>query len=518
MSERISFEDIEKVSVETKSIIKRKSAYSLPNNPTEAGYKADEIRKAFWQPIVETSGSVLAEIDRVVEEVNKRLGAARDLEKSIDDAREQLEAVALDASKAVKLEEQIGDQKQIATLGYGNNADVFYILSALHSKIGGGLDIGIGGMYDSIYEMFREKAITNVSYNAEGGVLEFQNEAGDCLGAIDLVPLVQSGEINENGDALVLTFDDGTTAEISLENLAKALKDAETSAQNAANNANVAKKNADQAASEANKAAGIANTAAERAFAAAEEADKFVPIIMNVHDEVELTPTVGEGAGPGTVQYLVSADGKIVLSGQSFDGYDSLSFPVATFNAKAGLVYKISKFGYADPVSSAYFHIVAYEERKKLGQGCPSTDFGNTSNDTGAFTVQVEKDTTITLQLEAFSGVASIFYFENDEYVLPKVTDATTGITLIDKYDFRLHGYNLISVYVPEKIEDYFTCVLSFVSDSAGTSLDYPAKILMSGTDCYAGIFSPGINKVYDIVIRNNGFNIRGFVSGETIS
>lgn len=50
---------IKKVSAETKAAIRRKSAYTLPNNPTDSGYKADDIRRAFWQPIVDISQSAI---------------------------------------------------------------------------------------------------------------------------------------------------------------------------------------------------------------------------------------------------------------------------------------------------------------------------------------------------------------------------------------------------------------------------------------------------------------------------
>lgn len=65
---------IKKVSAETKAAIRRKSAYTLPNNPTDSGYKADDIRRAFWQPIVDMSQSAITEIDRVVDEVNEIIG------------------------------------------------------------------------------------------------------------------------------------------------------------------------------------------------------------------------------------------------------------------------------------------------------------------------------------------------------------------------------------------------------------------------------------------------------------
>lgn len=61
---------IQKVSTEVKSAILRKSAYSLPNNPTDSGYKADDIRKAFYKPIIDATNSALTEIDRIVNELN----------------------------------------------------------------------------------------------------------------------------------------------------------------------------------------------------------------------------------------------------------------------------------------------------------------------------------------------------------------------------------------------------------------------------------------------------------------
>lgn len=61
---------IQKTSGVTKAAIKRKSAQTLPNNPTEAGYKAADIRNAFFRPITDDENSVLSELDRVIHEVN----------------------------------------------------------------------------------------------------------------------------------------------------------------------------------------------------------------------------------------------------------------------------------------------------------------------------------------------------------------------------------------------------------------------------------------------------------------
>lgn len=66
---------INNVSSETREAIRRKSAYSLPNNPSDRGMKPEDIKKAFWQPILDVTNSSLTEIDRVVNELNVVLGS-----------------------------------------------------------------------------------------------------------------------------------------------------------------------------------------------------------------------------------------------------------------------------------------------------------------------------------------------------------------------------------------------------------------------------------------------------------
>ncbi len=61
---------INKTSASTLEAIRRKSAQPLPNNPTEAGYKASEIKNAFYKPILDKENSVLSELNRVVDEIN----------------------------------------------------------------------------------------------------------------------------------------------------------------------------------------------------------------------------------------------------------------------------------------------------------------------------------------------------------------------------------------------------------------------------------------------------------------
>ncbi len=64
---------INKVSERVKEAIKRKSAFGLPDRPSERGMKPEDIKRAFWQPVVDMSFSAIAEIDRVVDEINEAI-------------------------------------------------------------------------------------------------------------------------------------------------------------------------------------------------------------------------------------------------------------------------------------------------------------------------------------------------------------------------------------------------------------------------------------------------------------
>ena len=66
---------IANVTAKVKSKIKALSAYSLPDNPSARGKSAADIKKAFFEPIVEGGDNVIDEIDRVVNEANNIIGS-----------------------------------------------------------------------------------------------------------------------------------------------------------------------------------------------------------------------------------------------------------------------------------------------------------------------------------------------------------------------------------------------------------------------------------------------------------
>lgn len=69
---------IEPISAATIAEIKRKSAYNLPDRPSERGMKTDEIKHAFYGPITDSDKSVMAELARIIVELNNALDAIED--------------------------------------------------------------------------------------------------------------------------------------------------------------------------------------------------------------------------------------------------------------------------------------------------------------------------------------------------------------------------------------------------------------------------------------------------------
>ncbi len=69
---------IDPISAATIAQVKRKSAYNLPDRPSERGMKSDEIKHAFYGPITDPENSVFAELARIIVELNKCLGAIED--------------------------------------------------------------------------------------------------------------------------------------------------------------------------------------------------------------------------------------------------------------------------------------------------------------------------------------------------------------------------------------------------------------------------------------------------------
>lgn len=92
---------IAKVSEETKAKIRSTSAQSLPNNPSAHGMTADQIKAAFYKPIIDGEKSLIEELDRVVDEANasfaacdERIGGLEEETKTLEEKASALERTA----------------------------------------------------------------------------------------------------------------------------------------------------------------------------------------------------------------------------------------------------------------------------------------------------------------------------------------------------------------------------------------------------------------------------------------
>lgn len=65
--------EIQKIADDVRQRLLRASAHALPNNPSERGMKADDIRKHFYQSILNASDSLLSEQNRMADETNQNL-------------------------------------------------------------------------------------------------------------------------------------------------------------------------------------------------------------------------------------------------------------------------------------------------------------------------------------------------------------------------------------------------------------------------------------------------------------
>lgn len=78
---------INQVSNETESAMLRKSAFGLPNRPSESGMKAEDIKKAFYKSLIDSENSILSELKRVINEANE---ADLEIEKSAEELSNKL--------------------------------------------------------------------------------------------------------------------------------------------------------------------------------------------------------------------------------------------------------------------------------------------------------------------------------------------------------------------------------------------------------------------------------------------
>lgn len=77
---------INKTTLSKLNAIKRKSAQSLPDNPTNQGMSAEQIKNTFWKFVLDNEDSIIEELNRIVDETNNNLNELNDnLSKQLTD-------------------------------------------------------------------------------------------------------------------------------------------------------------------------------------------------------------------------------------------------------------------------------------------------------------------------------------------------------------------------------------------------------------------------------------------------
>ena len=64
---------INRISDEKIDAIKRKTAYALPNRPSEKGLKAEDIKKALYGPLLDETNSIVEVINSAIDDTNEVL-------------------------------------------------------------------------------------------------------------------------------------------------------------------------------------------------------------------------------------------------------------------------------------------------------------------------------------------------------------------------------------------------------------------------------------------------------------
>lgn len=64
---------IKKTTLSKINAMKRKSAQSLPDNPTNQGMSAEQIKNAFWKYVLDNEDSILEQLHRIIDEANAEL-------------------------------------------------------------------------------------------------------------------------------------------------------------------------------------------------------------------------------------------------------------------------------------------------------------------------------------------------------------------------------------------------------------------------------------------------------------
>jgi len=166
---------INKTTTETKNKIKANSVIALPNRPQ---IPAEQLKQAFVKPIVDTSNSMIQELDRIVEETNAELEQVQvNITNAIGEHNTNTEATHLDI------------RQEIADLDNDLQGQIDVIDDTLQNH-----ESRIGEL-----EQFAENLETNITEEIEGAVSTHNtNELAHpfLIGKIDEARAIAEGKVS----------------------------------------------------------------------------------------------------------------------------------------------------------------------------------------------------------------------------------------------------------------------------------------------------------------------------------
>lgn len=186
---------IKQVSTETENAMLRKSAFGLPNRPSELGMKAEDIKKAFYKSLIDSENSLLSELKRVISEANEILSTIDSLSNGhIEDTNNPHKVTksqiglsqvdnTSDANKPISVLQQYELNKKVSKTEIQDNvtsSDADKPLSAYRGKL---LDERITAVYDALVVAIQNSYQDSKQYsdNLIAGVIDGAPESLNTL-------------------------------------------------------------------------------------------------------------------------------------------------------------------------------------------------------------------------------------------------------------------------------------------------------------------------------------------------
>lgn len=218
---------INNVSAETENAMLRKSAYGLPNRPSQVGMRAEDVKKAFYSSLIDGEASLLSELKRIVTEANDIFDYIyNDSDNHITDSKNPHKVTknqvglsnvdnTSDLNKPVSTIQQAELDKKINYTDVRNDFNSEDTNKPLSAKCGNSLNKRIVENKEKI-----DLSIKDISLDSENGILTIVR-TDDTSFKIDLPLefLVKSGSYNPTTKSIELILDNNTKITIPVADL-----------------------------------------------------------------------------------------------------------------------------------------------------------------------------------------------------------------------------------------------------------------------------------------------------------